>query len=115
MSRSVAGGCCASHCLASTAQHQQQNTSQDFGRAVATLEALPPGPEADAQWRSLGEAALQHEELAVAARCAAALGDVARVTYLKKVRLGTCILQRPAQAGTCQIPCRGGLKGSRCW
>ena len=61
--------------------------AQDFDRAVSTLEALPPGPEADSQWRALGALALQHEELGVAERCAAALGEVARVRFLHKVGL----------------------------
>ncbi|GBF87714.1 intraflagellar transport protein [Raphidocelis subcapitata] len=57
----------------------------DFDRAVATLEALPAGPDTDAQWRALSAAALAHEQLGVAERCAAALGDVARVEFLHKL------------------------------
>jgi len=60
---------------------------------VATLEALPQTPEVEAQWRALGGLALQHEHLTVAERCAAALGDVARVKFLRKVsgRGGGCL------------------------
>ncbi|KIZ07625.1 Intraflagellar transport protein [Monoraphidium neglectum] len=57
----------------------------DFDRAVSTLEALPPSTEVEAQWRALGALALQHEVLWVAERCAAALGEVARVRFLHKL------------------------------
>jgi hypothetical protein len=52
---------------------------------MATLEALPASPEVEAQWRALAALALANEDVAVAARCAAALGDAARVVYLNQV------------------------------
>lgn len=68
---------------------ESQTHVQDFDRAVSTLEALPLSPEAEAQWRSLAALALQHEDLAVAERCAAALGEVSRADYLHKVSAST--------------------------
>lgn len=84
---------------------------QDFDRAVATLEALPPGPDTDAQWRVLAAAAQAHEQLGVAERCAAALGDVARVEFLHKVGWlgGQCCWQIPGEEGLRGAQARAGL------
>ncbi len=55
----------------------------DFGRAVSFLESLDEEtPEAEAMWRTLARLALDQRNLAVAHRCYAALGDVARARYL---------------------------------
>jgi intraflagellar transport protein 172 len=59
---------------------------QDFGRAVTTLEPLPLTPETEAQWSQLAAVALDHEVLAVAERCYAAIGDISKARYLHKVR-----------------------------
>ncbi|KAI8469208.1 MAG: intraflagellar protein IFT172 [Monoraphidium minutum] len=82
----------------------------DFERAVATLEALPPGPEADAQWRALGALALKHDDLAVAERCAAALGEAARARHLRKLlkRAERWRAEQPAAPGAAAGPPQPG-------
>ncbi|CAM9483417.1 unnamed protein product, partial [Phaeothamnion confervicola] len=55
----------------------------DLAKAVEVLEPLESSPEAEAMWGQLGDAALAHRDFAVAERCAAALGDVARARYLQ--------------------------------
>jgi hypothetical protein len=59
---------------------------QDLQRALAILEPLELTPETEAQWAQLAGVALEQEALAVAERCYAALGDVAKARYLHKVR-----------------------------
>lgn len=75
---------------------------QDFQRAVATLEPLELNPETEAHWSKLAAVALEHEALAVAERCYAALGDVAKARYLHKVWLfanaSACCLQASNKA-----------------
>lgn len=60
---------------------------QDLQRALTTLEPLELNAETEAQWAQLAAVALEHEALAVAERCYAALGDVAKTRYLHKVSL----------------------------
>ena len=94
--------------------------ARDFARAVETLESLPPpqgagggggaagaAAGADAQWRALEAAALEAGDLAVAERCAAALGDVARATYLKALRKAA-ERQRPAAGAGAALSGAGG-------
>lgn len=59
---------------------------QDLLGALATLEPMELTPETRAHWAQLAEAALDQEALAVAERCYAAMGDVAKARYLHKVR-----------------------------
>lgn len=58
---------------------------QDLLGALATLEPLELTAETRAHWTQLAEAAIDQEALAVAERCYAALGDVAKALYLHKV------------------------------
>ena len=58
---------------------------QDLLGALATLEPLELSPETRTHWAQLAEAALDQEALAVAERCYAAMGDVAKARYLHKV------------------------------
>jgi hypothetical protein len=60
--------------------------AQDYERAVATLEPLQLTPETEAQWTQLAEAALATNQLVIAERCFAALGDIAATRFLHKVR-----------------------------
>jgi intraflagellar transport protein 172 len=55
----------------------------EYERAVDLLESLELTPETEAMWRSLGTVALKDRKVAIAARCHAALGDVATTRYLK--------------------------------
>ncbi|XP_076806393.1 intraflagellar transport protein 172 homolog [Clavelina lepadiformis] len=57
----------------------------DFGRAVAFLETLEMSPESEAMWRTLSKLSLDGRQLYIAQRCYAALGDIAKTRYLKKV------------------------------
>lgn len=52
---------------------------------MATLEPLELNAETEAQWAQLAAIALEHEQLAVAERSYAALGDIAKARYLYKV------------------------------
>nr|XP_032825685.1 intraflagellar transport protein 172 homolog [Petromyzon marinus] len=56
----------------------------DHDRAVAFLETLEMGPEAEAMWRTLGRLALEARQLHIAERCFAALGDMAKVQFLRE-------------------------------
>ena len=42
-------------------------------------------------YRCVGQVALEQEQLLVAERCCAALGDVARARYLRKVCVCVCV------------------------
>lgn len=53
--------------------------------AAATLAQLELTPETEAMWGQLSLAALAAEELAIAERCFAAVGDAAKARYLHKV------------------------------
>lgn len=57
----------------------------DFERAVDVLQPLELTPETEAQWQQLAALALEHDQIGVAERCYAALGDVARARALHKV------------------------------
>ncbi|KAL3149712.1 hypothetical protein ABBQ38_013541 [Trebouxia sp. C0009 RCD-2024] len=57
----------------------------DYDRAVDTLEPLEMTPETEAQWRQLARAALDAGKLAIAERCYAAIGNVAKAHYLQQV------------------------------
>lgn len=62
-------------------------------RAVDTLEPLEMTPETEAQWRQLARAALDAGKLAIAERCYAAIGNVAKAHYLQQVTApATCII-----------------------
>jgi intraflagellar transport protein 172 len=65
---------------------------RNFGKAMGILELLDAkdkdsskSVESEAMWTSLAKAALAHNELLIAERCYAALGDVAKARYLHKV------------------------------
>ncbi|KAI8818942.1 uncharacterized protein EV422DRAFT_125936 [Fimicolochytrium jonesii] len=58
---------------------------KDYDRAVALLETLEITPETEAMWKSLSQMALKDQNLIIAERCYAALGDVARTRYLHEV------------------------------
>ncbi len=56
----------------------------DFNRAIAFLESLAMSSETEAMWRTLAKLSLEAKQLAIAERCYAALGDVARAKYLRE-------------------------------
>ncbi|KAJ3253804.1 hypothetical protein HK103_005291 [Boothiomyces macroporosus] len=55
---------------------------KDYERAIALLETLEMTTETEAMWKSLSATALKDQKLAIAERCYAAIGDVARSKYL---------------------------------
>ena len=55
-------------------------------RAVQYLESLELTPETEAMWKTLSQLSLESEQLHIAERCYAALGNVSRVKYLRNVR-----------------------------
>jgi intraflagellar transport protein 172 len=56
----------------------------DFNRAIAFLESLALSAETEAMWRTLAKLSLEAKQLAIAERCYAALGDVAKAKYLRE-------------------------------
>lgn len=57
----------------------------DYLRALTFLETLEMTPETEAMWKSLGELTLKARQLKIAERCYAALGDIAKASYLRDV------------------------------
>ncbi|XP_037068847.1 intraflagellar transport protein 172 homolog [Pollicipes pollicipes] len=57
----------------------------DLLRAMNFLESLELTPEAEAMWRTLGRLAVESEQLHIAERCFAALGDVSKAKYLREI------------------------------
>lgn len=56
----------------------------DFGRAVLYLESLQDRSVAEGMWQNLATIALAQNNLPVAERCYAALGDVSRTHFLRE-------------------------------
>ncbi|KAI8482238.1 hypothetical protein Bbelb_400200 [Branchiostoma belcheri] len=57
----------------------------DFPRAAAFLESLEMSSETEAMWKTLSKLSLEAQQLHIAERCYAALGDVAKAKYLQDV------------------------------
>lgn len=57
----------------------------DFGRVVLFLEELGDRPQTEAMWENVAGNAMSSRRLLIAARCYAALGDVACSTFLKDI------------------------------
>jgi intraflagellar transport protein 172 len=53
--------------------------------AVDILEPLDITPETEANWKTLAKLALEQQNLYVAERCYAALGNMSRADYLRKL------------------------------
>ena len=56
-----------------------------FEAAVDILEPLEITPETEANWKTLAKLALEQQNLYVAERCYAALGNMSRADYLRKL------------------------------
>ncbi|XP_026827198.1 intraflagellar transport protein 172 homolog isoform X2 [Ooceraea biroi] len=56
----------------------------DFGRAILFLENMGDSPQAETMWENLAKNAMNERKLAIAARCYAAMGDVACTKFLKE-------------------------------
>ncbi|KAK9871476.1 hypothetical protein WA026_012850 [Henosepilachna vigintioctopunctata] len=59
----------------------------DYGRAVLFLETMGSSPEAQAMWHNLSFIALKQQNLYLAERCQAALGNIACAHYLHETAL----------------------------
>jgi len=57
----------------------------DFGRAILFLENMGDSPQAETMWENLAKNAMNERKLAIAARCYAAMGDVACTKFLKEI------------------------------
>lgn len=57
----------------------------DFGRVVLFLENMGDGPQAETMWENVARNAMNERKIMVAARCYAAMGDVACAKFLKGV------------------------------
>lgn len=57
-----------------------------LSEAVRTLENVELNSETEANWKTLGNIALRENNVEVAERCFAAVGDIAKVKYLKTVK-----------------------------
>lgn len=54
-------------------------------KAVQILEPLELTPETEANWKTLAKLALEQQNLYVAERCYAALGNISKADYLRKI------------------------------
>ena len=77
-----------------TYSYELQETLIEFGaaleykgleKAVEILEPLELTPEIEANWKTLAKLALEQQNLYVAERCYAALGNVSKADYLRKI------------------------------
>ncbi|KAJ3216179.1 hypothetical protein HDU67_009828 [Dinochytrium kinnereticum] len=58
---------------------------KDYERAVSLLETLEMTPETEAMWKTLSTMALKDRKISIAQRCFAALGDIARSSFLQNL------------------------------
>lgn len=59
---------------------------REYEHAADMLEPLELTPETEALWQQLSSLALKDSKPAIAERCYAALGDIAKSRFLHKVR-----------------------------
>ena len=58
---------------------------EGLDRAVTILEPLELTPETEANWKTVAKLALEQQNLVVAERCYAALGNTAKADYLRRI------------------------------
>lgn len=77
-----------------TISYELRETLIEFGaaleykgleKAVQILEPLDMTPEIEANWKTLAKLAVEQQNLYVAERCYAALGNIAKADYLRKI------------------------------
>ncbi|XP_011866841.1 PREDICTED: intraflagellar transport protein 172 homolog [Vollenhovia emeryi] len=56
----------------------------DFGRVILFLENMGDGPQVETMWENVATNAMNEKKLMIAARCYAAIGDVACARFLKE-------------------------------
>lgn len=57
----------------------------DFGRVVLFLENMSDGSQVETMWENVARNAMNEKKLMIAARCYAAMGDVACARFLKEM------------------------------
>jgi len=57
-----------------------------LNKAVEILEKVELNNETETNWRTLGNIALKENNVEVAERCFAAIGDISKVRYLRQVK-----------------------------
>lgn len=57
----------------------------DFGRVVLFLENMGDGPQTETMWENVAKNAMNEKKILIAARCYAAMGDVACARFLKGI------------------------------
>ncbi|KAG5337653.1 IF172 protein, partial [Acromyrmex heyeri] len=57
----------------------------DFGRVILFLENMGDGPQVETMWENVARNAMNERKLDIAARCYAAMGDVACAKFLKEI------------------------------
>lgn len=65
-----------------TAMHEN-----DYGRAIIFLETVNDGNQTKSMWYNLSNIALEKQNLLIAARCSAAMENVARANYFQKLQI----------------------------
>jgi len=56
----------------------------DFGRVVLFLENMSDSPQVETMWENVAKNAINERKLMIAARCYAAMGDIACARFLKE-------------------------------
>jgi len=59
--------------------------SNDLEKAAQILDPLEMNPETEANWKTLSKIALEEQNINVSEHCYAALGDVGKALYLRKI------------------------------
>jgi intraflagellar transport protein 172 len=58
---------------------------KDYDRAADFLESMHMSPEIEAMWKNLSELVMQDQQYLIAERCFAALGNISKARYLRKL------------------------------
>ena len=59
--------------------------SRDLEKAANILDPLDMNPETEANWKTLAKIALEEQNIYVAEHCYAALGDISKAAFLRKI------------------------------
>lgn len=57
--------------------------SGDLEKATTILDPLPLNSDTEANWKTLAKLALDEQNITVAERCYASLGDICKASYLR--------------------------------
>lgn len=58
---------------------------RDLEKAASILDPLEMNPETEANWKTLAKIALEEQNIYVAEHCYAALGDISKAAFLRKI------------------------------